>query len=111
MSINQKSWQQAFRRALFVLPCPLECYLQMETKIEPDLKMYYLPRNLWAPDYYITILSISHQQLFLLLLYMRLFTAPTGKKDLLLLFFGASSGITFWHEKKDQGLYTTLLCS
>ena len=57
-----------------------------------------------------SILSISHQQLFLLLLYMRLFTAPTGKKDLLLLFFGASSGITFWHDKKDQGWYTTLLC-
>ena len=57
-----------------------------------------------------SILSISHQQLFLLLLYMRLFTAPTGKKDLLLLFFGASSGITFWHDKKDQGRYTTLLC-
>ena len=38
---------------------------------------------------------------------MRLFTAPTGKKDLLLLFFGASSGITFWHDKKDQGRYTT----
>ena len=38
------------------------------------------------------ILSISHQQLFPLLLYMRLFTAPVGKKYLLLLFFGASSG-------------------
>ena len=44
MSINQKSGQQTFRRrfasgSLFVSPCPPECYLQSETKIEPDLKL------------------------------------------------------------------------
>ena len=43
MSINQKSGLQMFRRkfvsgSLFVSPCPQECYLQSETKIEPDLK-------------------------------------------------------------------------
>ena len=42
MSINQKSGRQTFRRrfvsgSLFVSPCPPECYLQSETKIEPDL--------------------------------------------------------------------------
>ena len=26
--------------SLFVSPCPLECYLQRETKIEPDLKLF-----------------------------------------------------------------------
>ena len=44
MSINQKSGRQTFRRrfasgSLFVSPCPPECYLQSETKIEPDLKL------------------------------------------------------------------------
>ena len=45
MSINQKSGRQTFRRrfvsgSLFVSPCPPECYLQSETKIEPDLRLY-----------------------------------------------------------------------
>ena len=44
MSINQKSgWQMFCRRfvsgSLFVSPCPPECYLQKETKIEPDLRL------------------------------------------------------------------------
>ena len=44
MSINQKSGRQTFRRrfvsgSLFVSPCPPECYLQSETKIEPDLRL------------------------------------------------------------------------
>ena len=42
MSINQKIGRQPFRRrfvSLFVLPCPPECYLQRETKIEPDLSL------------------------------------------------------------------------
>ena len=26
--------------SLFVSPCPLECYLQKETKIEPDLRLF-----------------------------------------------------------------------
>ena len=25
---------------IFVSPCPLECYFQSETKIEPDLRLY-----------------------------------------------------------------------
>ena len=44
MSINQKSGRQTFRRrfvsgSLFVSPCPPECYLQSETKIQPDLRL------------------------------------------------------------------------
>ena len=44
ITINQKSRQQTFRRrfvsgSLFVLPCPPECYLQSETKIEPDFSL------------------------------------------------------------------------
>ena len=44
MSINQNSGRQTFRRrfvsgSLFVSPCPPECYLQSETKIEPDLRL------------------------------------------------------------------------
>ena len=44
MSINQKSGRQTFRRrfvsgSLFVSPCLPECYLQSETKIEPDLRL------------------------------------------------------------------------
>ena len=44
MSINQKSRWQTFRRrfvsgSVFVSPCPPECYLQSETKIEPDLRL------------------------------------------------------------------------
>ena len=44
MSINQKSGRKTFRRrfvsgSLFVSPCPPECYLQSETKIEPDLRL------------------------------------------------------------------------
>ena len=44
MSINQKSGRQTFRRrfvsgSLFVSPYPPECYLQSETKIEPDLRL------------------------------------------------------------------------
>ena len=44
MSINQKSGQKTFRRrfvsgSVFVLPCPPECYLQSETKIELDLRL------------------------------------------------------------------------
>ena len=44
MSINQKSGRQTFRRrfvsgSLFVSPCPPECYLQSETKIEPYLRL------------------------------------------------------------------------
>ena len=44
MSINQKSGRQTFRRrfvsgSLFVSPCPPECYLQSETKVEPDLRL------------------------------------------------------------------------
>ena len=47
MSINQKSGRQTFRRrfvsgSLFVSPCPPECYLQSETKIEPDLRLSWL---------------------------------------------------------------------
>ena len=43
MPINQKSGRQTFRRrfvsgSLFVSPCPPECYLQIETKIEPGLR-------------------------------------------------------------------------
>ena len=49
MSINQKSGRQTFRRrfvsgSLFVSRCPPECYLQSETKIEPDLKLYEVLR-------------------------------------------------------------------
>ena len=44
MSINQKSGRQTFRRRFvsgspFVSPCLTECYLQSETKIEPDLRL------------------------------------------------------------------------
>ena len=44
MSINQKSGRKTFRRrfvsgSFFVSPCPPECYLQSETKIEPDLRL------------------------------------------------------------------------
>ena len=42
MLINQKIGRQTFRRrfvSLLVLPCPPECYLQRETKIEPDLRL------------------------------------------------------------------------
>ena len=44
MSINQKSGWRTFRRrfvsgSLFVSPCSPECYLQSETKIEPDLRL------------------------------------------------------------------------
>ena len=48
MSINQKSGRQTFGRrfvvsgSLFVSPCPPECYLQSETKIEPDLRLFQL---------------------------------------------------------------------
>ena len=44
MSINQKRGQQLFCKrfvsgSLFISPCPVpECYLQSETKIEPDLR-------------------------------------------------------------------------
>ena len=46
MSINQKSGRQTFRKrfvsgSVFVSPCPPECYLQSETKIEPDLRLYW----------------------------------------------------------------------
>ena len=49
MSINQKSERQTFRRrfvsgSVFVSPCPPECYLKSETKIEPDLRLRYLRR-------------------------------------------------------------------
>ena len=45
MSINQKSGRQTFCRrfvsgSLFVSPCPPECYLQSETKTEPDLRLH-----------------------------------------------------------------------
>ena len=111
MSINQKSGRQTFRRrfvsgSLFVSPWPAECYLQIETKIEPDLRSLSLKNVLFTQEPMGSWFTLF-EQLFQLLLYMRLFTAPTGKKDLLLLFFGASSGITFWHDKKDQGRYTT----
>ena len=44
MSINQKSRRKTFCRrfvsgSLFVSPCPSECYLQSETKIQPDLRL------------------------------------------------------------------------
>ena len=44
MSITQKRRRQTFRRrfvsgSLFVSPCPAECSLQSETKIEPDLRL------------------------------------------------------------------------
>ena len=44
MSINQKSGRQTFRRRfvsgpLFVSPRRTECYLQSETKKEPDLRL------------------------------------------------------------------------
>ena len=47
MSINQKSGRQTFRRrfvsgSLFVSLCPPECYLQSETKIEPDLRLIFI---------------------------------------------------------------------
>ena len=47
MSINQKSGRQTFRGrfvsgSLFVSPCPPKCYLQIETKIEPDLRLKLL---------------------------------------------------------------------
>ena len=50
MSINQKSGRQTFRRrfvsgSLFVSPCPPECYLQSETKIEPDLRLFWNNRG------------------------------------------------------------------
>ena len=43
MPISQRSGRQTFCRrlvpgSLFVSPCPPECYLQSETKIEPDLR-------------------------------------------------------------------------
>ena len=49
MSVNQKSGRQTFRRRfvsrfVFVTPCPPECYLKSETKIEPDLRLRYLRR-------------------------------------------------------------------
>ena len=44
MSIDQKSWRKTFHRrfvpgSLFNSPCSPECYLQSETKIEPDLRL------------------------------------------------------------------------
>ena len=49
MSINQKSGRQTFLRrfvsgSVFVSPCPPECYLTSEMKIEPDLRLRYLRR-------------------------------------------------------------------
>ena len=46
MSINQKSGRQTFlgrfvSGSLFVSPCPPECYLQSERKIEPDLRLRF----------------------------------------------------------------------
>ena len=43
-SINQKSGRYTFRRRFltscrFVSPCSPECYLQSETKVEPDLRL------------------------------------------------------------------------
>ena len=103
--------------SLFVSPCLPECYLQIETKTEPDLRslsVKNVSQCIYPGAYGLLIypiLSISHQQLSPLLLYMGLFTAPTWKKDLLLFSFGSSSGVTFWHDKKQsQGRYTTLLC-
>ena len=48
MSINQKSGRQTLggrfvvSGSLFVSPCPPECYLQSETKIESDLRLFQL---------------------------------------------------------------------
>ena len=39
--------------SLFVSPCPPECYLQSETKIEPDLRLPL--RTLVAKTYLATI--------------------------------------------------------
>ena len=44
MSINQKSGRKTFRirfvsGSFFVSPCPRECYLPSEMKIEPDLRL------------------------------------------------------------------------
>ena len=90
MSINQKSGQQTFRRrfvsgSLFVSPCPPECYLQIETKIEPDLRSLSLKNVLFTQEPMGSWFTLF-EQLFPLLLYMRLFTAPMGKKDLIALF-------------------------
>ena len=43
----KKSGRQTFRErfvssSLFVSPCPLECYFQTETRIEPDLNLFTL---------------------------------------------------------------------
>ena len=48
MSINQKRGRETFSRrfvsgSVFVSPYPSECYLQSETKIEPDLRLSRRP--------------------------------------------------------------------
>ena len=40
LTATAKSWA-----SLFVLPCLPECYLQSETKIEPDLRLQEYHRN------------------------------------------------------------------
>jgi len=47
LSINQKREGQTFRKrfvsgCFFVSPCPPECYVQGETKIEPDIRLIIL---------------------------------------------------------------------
>ena len=36
--VGSRRFVEDLYQALFVLPCPLEWYLQSKTKIEPDLK-------------------------------------------------------------------------
>ena len=42
--------------SLFVLPCPLECYLQRETKIEPDLRLF---KSLFNSKFLQTLIDLS----------------------------------------------------
>ena len=70
MSINQKSGRQTFRRRfvsgpLFVSPCRPECYLQSETKIEPDLTLespdFRFPKVWEQEQYYIDLASAKSE--------------------------------------------------
>ena len=79
MSINQKSGRQTFRRrfvsgSLFVSPCPPECYLQSETKIEPDLRLRVLSStNITIPNAAKVQLSLENQNV----------SCPTSQSGLL----------------------------
>ena len=97
MSINQKSGRQTFRRrfvsgSLFVSPCPPECYLQSETKIEPHLRLFLsenaikvkIVDKMMQSAYLCVISYVKHKKV----LFLAVFTRP------LLVTPQASSGAT-----------------